>query len=187
MKAIKYSVGLLLSLIVFGFSNDTSCIHWDKNFKLSWSDFKGLVPPFSEHGAMASCAVKSDNKVENDSVLLIIFACFSINHSWVIKEKATEYGLNHEQRHFDIAEIHARKFRKYLYEWNKQDNINDYILTGNELIVVKSLNAMEELYDLETNHSINKNEQGKWDRKIDSLLNVYSAYENPIVKLPRHK
>ena len=43
-----------------------------------------------------------------------VYAHFYPDKSWVIKEQSSEHILNHEQLHFDITELHARKFRKQL-------------------------------------------------------------------------
>jgi len=40
----------------------------------------------------------------------------------VVKSAKTDYLLNHEQRHFDIAEIFARKLRKELEEYTFNKN-----------------------------------------------------------------
>lgn len=187
MKMISRIMILLSGTAALSFmpANDL-CKRWDKNVKLTWGDFTGIVPVNPQHGAITHAGINYTSSFINDTLNLDIIACFTKNQSWVDVEKESDYALDHEQRHFDIAEINARKFRQYALKWDGKYNITTYLSDGSD-IFFKSMNDMQTLYDKETRHSQNKPFQQKWDKKIDSLLNVYSAYENPLVKLPRHK
>lgn len=83
--------------------------------------------------------------------------------------------LKHEQIHFDIMELVARKFRKELDE--------DLIGCSSELyfndrlnFYLKMFNQISKKYDKETNHSVNKENQKKWNRYIEIELNKLSNY-----------
>jgi len=76
----------------------------------------------------------------------------------------------HEQGHFDIAELFARKLRKAFaeYKFNAQT-------VGKDIDKLFILNKQERterdvLYDKETNHSQNKQQQVLWNKKIKSEL-----------------
>lgn len=187
MKILKACLVVLSFLFVYGFIiADDPCLQWNKNDKLIWTDFMATAPIDPEYGAVTDAGIFYTSSIIADSLNLKINACFIRNQSWSITKYETSYALNHEQRHFDIAEINARKFREYALKWDGKYNISTYLSEGCESFL-RSMNVMQDLYDKETNHSVFRSNQQKWDRKIDSLLNVYSQYENPLVKLPWRK
>jgi predicted secreted Zn-dependent protease len=99
---------------------------------------------------------------------------FSKSKSWVLHK--TDHILAHEQGHFDIAEVFARKLNKQMssYVFNKNTyktelrNIYQGILDEKE--------ALQNQYDAETNHSINKEKQAEWLIKIQTMLEEYKGY-----------
>ena len=102
-------------------------------------------------------------------VLLTKFnAGFQKPRSW--GRSKTDYILNHEQGHFDIAEIFARKLNKKMseYQFNKTTykndlkNIYDGITTEKEVF--------QDQYDKETDHSRKKEQQAEWLKKIEKML-----------------
>lgn len=185
---MKKNIALLPFFFIFLSFTSTveQCLIWRKEKKIQWEDFEAVIPSQTVHAAISKVAVNYSYNSVRDSIKLVVEACFTKKQSWVIPENKTDYLLNHEQRHFDIAEINARKFRQYALKWDGKYNIAGYLSEGND-IFSKSLDTMQDTYDKETNHSINKKEQKKWDAKIDSLLNSYSSYENSIIMLSRRK
>jgi predicted secreted Zn-dependent protease len=97
--------------------------------------------------------------------------------SWGLMK--TDYILAHEQGHFDITEIFARKLNEALqnYEFNKKTfrkDINDIYQA-----IVKQKEEYQKMYDGETDHSRNKKIQYEWLEKIQELLAVtenFAAY-----------
>ena len=88
----------------------------------------------------------------------------------------TDYILSHEQGHFDIAEIFARKLYKKMSEY--KFNRRTYQKELNK-IYQDILDEKEEIqndYDRETNHSINKEKQAEWLKKLKRLLEEYEDY-----------
>jgi histone acetyltransferase (RNA polymerase elongator complex component) len=77
---------------------------------------------------------------------------------------------------FDIAEIFARKLHKALreYVFNKKNFQTDlkHIYDG----IVAAKTAMQDEYDRETNHSINKDKQNEWLIKIADLLQTFEPW-----------
>ena len=88
----------------------------------------------------------------------------------------TEYILSHEQGHFDIAEIFARKLHKSLSEYNFNKKTFQQDLKAIYENLMQEKEAMQEQYDRETNHSINKSAQAAWLSKINDLLTLYQDY-----------
>ncbi|MCK5827125.1 hypothetical protein KAH43_01270 [Candidatus Bipolaricaulota bacterium] len=98
--------------------------------------------------------------------------------SWVFKENSDPGLLWHEQLHFDLSEIYARKLELLLWEiaptvGETSDNANHlhyqaYQQVGNTLL--QKLKEMVSLYDLQTEHSNNVAEQARWQGLISQWL-----------------
>jgi predicted secreted Zn-dependent protease len=87
--------------------------------------------------------------------------------------------LKHEQGHFDIAEIFARKLHKRMKEYRFNQSTYQTDLREIYSSITAEKEAFQDLYDNETDHSRKKDVQEKWLKKISELLNDlkdYSAY-----------
>jgi hypothetical protein len=90
--------------------------------------------------------------------------------------------LKHEQIHFDIAELYARKMRKAIkgileknYDCNLQMIADIYYQLDEEHWETQILYDKE----IRIKGEEDKN-QRKWDKKVDSLLTVFKDYEQEI-------
>lgn len=183
LKNRTWLLGLLVGLFFCSFNfEDSNFFVWSAKRKLTWSDFKGIPPENSNgHSAVTESSVKVNYRLWNDSMECNVFACFFVNKSWVLDSSRLEL-LNHEQRHFDLSEIQARKLREYLSKWKKGRDFQTYLSFGRDSIN-QFCHHIQDQYDIETNHSLNRNAQNQWDKKIDSLLSVYNKYESTLVKI----
>src|SRR6187431_1107599 len=105
---------LLIALLLFVFSagasaqlqNDT--IYWSPCYKLKWDDFKGKPDTPSKYGAVSNPVVKYYLSANEDSFTIRVICFFIKSKSWSIF-KNSDTLLIHEQGHFDISELFARK------------------------------------------------------------------------------
>ena len=90
-----------------------------------------------------------------------VSANFNKNTSWCRKEYQSETLLKHEQLHFDIAELFARKLKLAFSNYSYSRNYQNEIL---EIFEEKKLeyHAMQRRYDEETEHSLNMFKQKEW-------------------------
>ena len=88
----------------------------------------------------------------------------------------TAYILSHEQGHFDLAEVYARKLYKKVqeYRFHQKNYRKDLQKIYKEILDEKE--EMQSKYDRETNHSINKEKQVEWLKKIEKMLEEYKDY-----------
>ena len=95
--------------------------------------------------------------------------------SWTVKKNAMEL-LVHEQLHFDIAELFARKMRKEFYKLkkNKVDTFNAYQSVYTTLW--KSCRMYQKQYDKETKHSRELVHNEEWAEKIYKELKLLEEY-----------
>lgn len=153
---------------------ETDFIEWSPSRKLSWADFKGSPNPSSSNVALTNSSINAEFGFNNSKLIHTIKCRFSKSLSWV--RVKTDYILNHEQGHFDIAEIHARILHKELqeYEFNAKTVNKDINRIYEE--VMKLHVTTQKNYDLQTNHSIDTAKQGEWDRKIRAMLSDNKNY-----------
>lgn len=111
---------------------------------------------------------------------------FNKKKSYIIKVNNTQNLLQHEQLHFDILEIYARKIRKkLLYLYSKDDEIDMELFNLFFNNFMKEYIVFDENYDIETGHSIYNDVQESWNNKIALMLKNTEEYssENYIKKI----
>lgn len=173
---IKYVtvISLLFSSVAVAQGSNEETIEWSASRKLNWGDYKATPNPSSDAAATTTTYVGIEYKISNDNFSYFIHCRFSKDRSWGLHK--TDYILSHEQGHFDIAELFARKLHKEMsnYVFNKKSFQKDLKKIYNS--IMEERESLQNQYDKETNHSINKEKQAEWLKKIQSLLNEYSAY-----------
>lgn len=160
-------------------------IPWDENRPLTWSDFKGPVEKRSPFYASTCAGIHlSIHQAADGQIEVKAVTYFDPAKSWYVKKNGDEKLLEHEQRHFDIKEIYARRFVKRVLEADLAaekkvfDRIRDiYRQTLDEM------NDFDDRYDRETKHSVNKDQQTAWNHEIKRLLEETRAYERKEISL----
>lgn len=174
------SFALLFLFLVFGSSGNEERIAWSPERKLTWEDFKATadydVPWAATTSSGISHGFSGNIKGDKVSFEYEVHCFFYPQNSWYKKELATENLLLHEQLHFDIAEIHARKLRKrienftFTTELKKEMNML-YERTNNEM------KEMQRRYDGITEYSLDKERQKEWKAIVQAELKKLSAYK----------
>jgi hypothetical protein len=154
--------------------NEDEMLPWRAERKLVWEDFKSA--PQKQGDAVASTSTSLGISYQlKEGVLNYTITChFAKKKSW--GSLKTEYILAHEQAHFDITEIHARKLYEalYNYEFNPASFKSDIGTIYDR--IVKEKEAMQEAYDHETDHSRKKRAQYQWFERIDMQLAATEPY-----------
>ena len=118
-------------------------------------------------------------KIDAGSIILNINAFFIKSQSWRQKDFTDDFVLGHEQTHFNIAEVYCRKLRKKISQAKYKDTkkaMQEIQKTYNETFA--ELKAYQKQYDVETKHSINKDEQIKWNKTVEAQLQSLNAFSN---------
>lgn len=149
-------------------SNKADLIHWKERQKLTWADYQGKPDPDAGAAASTATFLGVEYNFKDGNLGYVITCSFSRSKSWGLHKN--EYILTHEQGHFDIAEIFARQLYKKLkaYTFDKKNYQADLRKIYED--VTKAKEDMQNTYDLETNHSINKEKQAEWMQKISREL-----------------
>jgi hypothetical protein len=158
------------------YTEGDNVIPWTSERKLEWDDF--LCEPKKEGEAVASTSTSLglSYQVRDNQLTFHITCDFAKDKSWGALR--TEYILAHEQAHFDITEVHARKLYQalYEYEFNPATFKNDIAAIYSQ--IVKEKESMQEGYDSETDHSRNKTIQVQWLERINGLLSETDIFSN---------
>ena len=198
---ITHLILLIGSLLSFGFSiqqplNITNIvkpgeepnlketyIDWDKNIKLKQSDFKANSKE-SAGFAVASTASAfgfsiTDNNGEITGNIYVRFYPYKSywNPEYRNSEVRTDV-LEHEQLHFDICELYGRKLYKEIINLRDSGKLDDKHMDILYSRIERQYSKYQDKYDEETNHSINRTEQAKWNKLIKRELNQLSKYSN---------
>lgn len=169
-------------LLVFVFARDTVIerFSYAEKHKLDWSDFRGDPKFSSPFAASVNSGITYQwayGTAQGEVDLTYDVDCyFYPSLSWVKPDQVTKSLLAHEQLHFDISELHARIMRKRLGQYKVGKNIRRDLHKMYKVIERMRIN-MQEQYDIDTDHSNNKEMQKKWERKVENLLWYYRNYK----------
>ena len=149
-------------------------LNWNSSKRLTWADYKAAPDPSSDAAASTTTYLMITYNLSNENFSYKIESKFSRTRSWGLHK--TPYILSHEQGHFDLAEVFARKLNKKMseYVFNRKTYQKELKKIYQDILSEKE--EMQNKYDKETNHSINKEKQAEWLKKIDQMLNEYKAY-----------
>ena len=145
---------------------------------ISFENFRGLEFFKKEiYGVEEFAYIVTTIEIEHYDDHVVVESYFHPSRSYVYDSHLNnEYLLAHELTHFKITELYARKARKKI----KEDTIHD---KKNINLILKENWAQERAYqkkyDYDTFHSYVMKEQKKYEKDVDSLLLLYSDYENP--------
>lgn len=170
---------ILLFLLFYSFVLNEK-ITWSEELRLSWTDFKGIPDKSSPYVAMTNSGIVFSYQVasENGNLSLTteVEAQFHPEMSWHKPDKVNNHVLKHEQGHFNITEIHARKLRKAFEEYKVTKNYKKE-LSAFFTRINRERQQMQDRYDRETNHSQNLAKEAEWQDFIHSELKRLDAWK----------
>ena len=168
-----YKFLLVAFLAVFIQRNDNA-LAWSPYVPLEWSDFQGRpringdVVAVTASGLSFVYSTKkyADGRVAYD---FEVTAHFYPERSYYLKDLVTDITLKHERLHFDITELHARKFRAQVKATRFTQNI-DAEMEQIHREINDELREMQRKYDEETDHSRVIEHQIIWNKMIAEAL-----------------
>ncbi|KXH85804.1 hypothetical protein [Chryseobacterium kwangjuense] len=168
---MKYKLTIIIFFITFFSYSQT--IEWKPDFKLQKKDFQGKIPDNTIDHAGTAYNIGYEtisNSIWTGRMKIRTYAIFDKSLSWLNEAFYTDDLLNHEQKHFDIAQVFAYKLQNLI---NKEiKNSEDFSLkfsSLNKLIGDECL-SFQEKYDTETDHGTILEVQKKYDKIIEELL-----------------
>ena len=220
---IKTVLGVLCLLAVFAIlfnnydsiafaQNDPNRFFWDENRPLKWSDYQGVPGTYSDNyvgdrldtaGAhtVSGITFDYDLQITQDQPCMYTITEFDANAyvnkitSWVKSELTSNmFLLNHEQTHFDVTEVHARKLNMAVAAevlgkqfpcpssgQSQNDAISEKALQ--DLVLIRDQFLQEKVqmdldYDAHTKHGTIPPMQKEWDDYITNLLDYYESFKD---------
>lgn len=148
-------------------------IYYTAARRLKWNDFQSKIRPPGPFNAvvMPNFGYNLTREVKNGviNVCLEMKTYLAKSDSWTDGSRDA-YGLNHEQRHFDIAHVITRQFQKKILASHLTPDTYEAFINMQYLDSYRDMNAMQKAYDKETRHGVNEPAQAEWNKKIDALL-----------------
>jgi len=159
--------------------NRDDTVFYDPKRPLSWSDFKGR-PRMGNFAAsiFASIAYEGDTKLVDGEVQIdLMFKTYMLKNSSWVRPGNNDYGLNHEQRHFDIAQIITERLKRRLGTMDLLPHNFDRVVSFEFLESYREMNRLQEQYDRETSHGMNRAAQERWNAYIDDELRSFGVID----------
>lgn len=165
---------LLLWMLGFESTQDYETISWSASRPLSWNDFRGNVPTSPRAAAITASGITysfaTSGTKDAMEVDFKIDTFFYPTKSWYQPAVCDAIILSHEQLHFDISELFARKMKKRLEaETFTYDTVKSKVKSIYREIL-DELNDFQNRYDTETNFSRNLAKQEEWKLQIENAL-----------------
>lgn len=188
-RIMKYSFLILLPLVIafsiltrVNFLDYESPITYDRVDQITFENFRGLEffkKSLYGNERFAYVVTTLESEIKDDSVS--VKALFHPSKSFVYNSHSNSKELlSHEVYHFKITELYSRKAKKKIAGLqgplkNEIQEIIDHIWLEERQFQSK--------YDYDTFHSYVFREQKKYERTVDSLLNLFAEYEKPKVQI----
>lgn len=164
----------IVAPLVHATIEDESSIPWSPNRKLTWDDFMSQPKYGSEAVALTSTALGLTYKAAPSGLQYQITCSFTKHKSWATMK--TSYILAHEQAHFDITELFARRLHQALSAYEFQARSFKADIASIYKRVVKEKEEFQKEYDHETDHSRDRQQQKLWLERIDQMLAASESF-----------
>lgn len=150
-------------------------LSWNEFYKLQWDDFQGEPDKHSLGDAGTAVKIRAKPFLVKNRIRYDVVASFNRKKSWARDKSASL--LAHEQLHFDIAELYARKIRKKISELSDRgvNDISVYNAAIQQLLLES--NEADEQYDMETLHGALSKKQTAWTAKVKNELAALQRYK----------
>jgi hypothetical protein len=182
-KLSVFIPGFIISVSFTQIQQPIDKIYWATNNPLTWDHFKGSPDTTREYAAATDCHIDMNYNSRKDTLYVRVETYSTTFDSWIKPKYKTIELLKHEQLHFDVAELFARKLRKTILELRIQKKDAQNALQAIEAANTNAYRKYQDLYDSETDHNLIKKKQEEWEKKITSELKAYEAYSNPDLRI----
>ena len=154
-------------------------IVWSAARPLTVADFHSRPNPSERLAALTSTNIKAGAACRDFVFSGTVEATFEPSASWV-RSPATMPAalLRHEQMHFDLTEVHARRLRQKLVAFQARANCEKLQPAFDNLTkpLYTEWDRDQNRYDQETNHGLNVVRQAEWEKQTQIRLEQLKAF-----------
>lgn len=152
-------------------------IRWSASRPLTVADFKGRPKPSQGHAALTSANINTGATCRNNVFAGTAQASFDPASSWVREPGSmTPALLRHEQLHFDIAEVYARRLRQQLAAMHVPCTQLGTTFDRISQAAYTAWQQAEDTYDRDTNHGLLRERQAQWEAQVHRQLQELAAF-----------
>ena len=150
-------------------------VAWSAARRLSWTDFQGIAPTRGDESALTAYSLFHGATCTGRTFEFKVMAGFLPRQSWVrpavlANPTTSSRTLRHEQTHFDLSEVHARRMRRYFAELFEPCMKTTEELGSLAQRFVREEGAAQRKYDEETSHGRVPKKQAEWDAEVGRQL-----------------
>lgn len=154
---------------------------WSATQLLSWSDFQGPPPADGDENARTVYNLSFESRCRGEQFTYKVTALFFPADSWV-KPQVLADGvekvrvLEHEQTHFNLTEVYARRMRRYFAGLYNPCGQTEAAINGAVDRFAREEGEAQQRYETETNHGLISNRQLAWNRDVNEMLTSLTAF-----------
>jgi hypothetical protein len=160
---------------------DEDTLFYDPARLLSWNDFRAPLTRPSKYAASVfpSFSYEGWSEVINGIVHIRLTTKVFVlrNSSWVKEGARDAYGLEHEQRHFDIVKLVVERFKRKIRSDKLSLKSYNSEIQYEYIESFREMNRLQEQYDGETRHGLDQAAQERWNRRLEHELRPFSPKE----------
>ena len=154
---------------------------WSASRRLSWQDFRGPAPTGGVEGAQTAYGLFYGLRCTRALFQFEVTTGFLPQESWVkasvlANADDSRRTLEHEQTHFDLAEVHARRMRRHFTDLVRPC---DQSLDGWRSVAERFIRdeaAAQDRYDDETRHGLMAVPQQAWNSEVATQLQALGKF-----------
>jgi hypothetical protein len=165
----------MVALTVSAQNHNDTIIYWDKDSPLEWPDFEGEPDKNNPLYAETYYELHLKPLYKNGTYKYKVINRFITTKSW--KKDTSKALLAHEQLHFDIAELYARKMREKITRIESSNETDPDKIIDVFQDQFKAMTNYQQQYDKDTNHGLKTKEQQQWERKVKNQLATTRKFE----------
>ena len=175
IKTLLCALLMLNALLLAGRAWAQDTVYWHPDRPLTWAQFRG-VPPAAPGplAAESRCALAYSGSARGQNGKLRfdlrVRTYFLPADSWVRPDRRTARLLAHEQLHFDIAELYARRLHQ---QFDRATfTAQNYAARSRKVFEEnwRAYQAYQRQYDAETDHGLKTEAQARWQITVARAL-----------------
>jgi hypothetical protein len=157
-------------------------IPWSADRRLTVDDFRGPVPASAgNEGARIAYGIFDGARCVGMRFEFRVVAAMLPEQSWispVVRANPADVAraLAHEQTHFDLTEVHARRLRRHFTELYEPCSRTQGELQSLTDRFLREESADQERYDSATRNGRDPAEQATWNRNVATRLSELSRF-----------
>ncbi len=182
---MKQLILLFIGLVcTMAFTGQDSLITWKHDIQLDWSDFTQRVGQGGVFKAFTYSGIRYEVRDYNGTIQIDVAAYFLPDESWAFQDFLNPELLAHEQFHFHITELYARRMRQEFreFEVGVEQFIEEHLIEKLKDLFNSIYDEMENTqkeYDEDTSHGTKQDVQDKWQATIEGQLKSTEVYALP--------